>query len=75
MKLEDFTLFVGCTSTFSAIDVDDTKTSNKNDSTYDDSYDWEGKCQYEKYSESGYFSITVQSSTKSYQSQRGLTII
>jgi hypothetical protein len=75
MKLEDCTLFVGCTSTFSDIDVDDTKTNNKNDSTYDDSYDWEGKCQYEKYSESEYFSNTVQSTTKSYQSQRGLTII
>ncbi len=38
---------MGCTSAFSDIDVDDTKTNNKNDSTYDDSYDWEGKCQYE----------------------------
>ena len=75
MKLEDCTLFVGCTSAFSDIDVDDTKINNKNDSTYDDSYDWKGKCQYEKYSESEYFSNTVQSSTKSYQSQRGLTII
>ncbi len=75
MKLEDCTLFVGWTSTFSDIDVYDTKTNNKNDSTYDDSYDWEGKCQYEKYSESEYVSNTVQSSTKSYKSQRGHTII
>ena len=48
MKLDDCTLFVGCTSTFSDIDVDDTNTNIKNQSTHDDRYDWEGMCQYEK---------------------------
>jgi len=40
MKLEDCTLFVGCTSTFSESDVEDTNSNNNNDSC-----NWEGKCQ------------------------------
>ncbi len=45
MKLEHCTLFVGCTSTFFKFDNDVTNTNDKDDSTYDKHYFWEGKLQ------------------------------
>jgi hypothetical protein len=56
MKLEDCTLFVGCTSTLSGNEDNDTNSDNKNDSC-----DSEGMCQCEKYSDFEYFSNTVKS--------------
>jgi hypothetical protein len=49
MKLKHSTLFVGCTSTFLEFDNDATNTNDKDDSTYDKHYFWEGKLQYTKY--------------------------
>lgn len=62
MKLEDCTLFVGCTSSMSENEGDDTNSDNKYDS-----YDSEGMCQSEKYSDFEYFSNTVKSTSKPYQ--------
>ena len=61
MKLEDCTLFVGCTTTLSENEGDDTNSDNKNDSC-----DSEGMCQCEKYSDFGYFSNTVKFTSKTY---------
>ncbi len=55
MKLEHCTLFVGCISTFLEFDHDVTNTNDKDDSTYDKHYFWEGKLQYTKYLDSDYF--------------------
>jgi hypothetical protein len=55
MKLENCTLFVGCTSTFLEFDDDVTNTNDKDDSTYDKCYFGEGKLQYTKYLDSEYF--------------------
>lgn len=62
MKLEDCTLFVGCTSSMSENEGDDTNFDNKNVS-----YDSEGMCQYEKFSDFEYFSNTVKSTSKLYR--------
>ena len=62
MKLEDCTLFVGCTSTLSENEGNDTNSDNKNDSC-----DSEGMCQCEKYSDFEYFSNTLKTTSKSYQ--------
>ena len=62
MKLEDCTLFVGCTSSMSENEGDDIKFDKKNDS-----YDSEGMCQYEKFSDFEYFSNTVKSTSKLYR--------
>ena len=61
MKLEDCTLFVGCTSSMSENEGDDINSDKKNDS-----YDSEGMCQYEKFSDFEYFSNTVKSTSKLY---------
>ncbi len=55
MKLEHCALFVGCTSTYLEFDDDVTNNNDKDDSTYDKRYFWEGKLQYTKYSGSKYF--------------------
>jgi hypothetical protein len=52
MKLEHCTLFVGFTSTFLEFDDDVTNTNDKDVSTYDKCYFWEGKLQYTKYLDS-----------------------
>ena len=62
MKLEDCTLFVGCTSSMSENEGDDINSDKKNDS-----YDSEGMCQYEKFSDFEYFSNTVKSTSKLYR--------
>jgi len=62
MKLEDCTLFVGCTTSMSANEGDDINSDKKNDR-----YDSEGMCQYEKFSDFEYFSNTVKSTSKLYR--------
>jgi hypothetical protein len=59
MKLEHCTLFVGCTSTFLEFDNDVTNTNDKDDSTYDERYFWEGKLQYTKYLDPEYYVYSV----------------
>ncbi len=59
MKLEHYTLFVGCTSTFLEFDDDVTNTNDKDDSPYDKCYFGEGKLQYTKYLDSEYFVYSV----------------
>jgi hypothetical protein len=59
MKLEHCILFVGCTSTFLEFDNNVTNTNDKDVSTYDKCYFWEGKLQYTKYLDSEYFVYSV----------------
>jgi len=61
MKLEDCTLFVGCTSTLSENEGNDTNSDNKNDSC-----DSEGMCQCVKYSDFEYFFVKFTSKSSQY---------